>query len=86
MRPWRRDCRRFQARGIGKTPGQDMGGFLEAGKGGCFLGGCFVHFASLSNDFWPEMKRLSLNCLCGCLGSGWRAWAEECVYQPDVST
>lgn len=40
----------------------------------------------LSNDFWPEMKRLCLNCLCGCLGSGWRAWAEECVYQPDVST
>lgn len=58
---------------------KDIVGFLEAGKGGCFLGGCFVHFASLSNDCWPEVKRLCLNCLCGCLGSGWRSW-EKSVY------
>lgn len=64
---------------------RDTEGLLEAGKGRCFLGGCFVHFASLSNDFWLAIKRFCLNCLCGCLGSGWSSWAEECVDQPYVS-
>lgn len=47
-----------------ETPmGRDTEELLEAGKGGCFPGGCFVHFAPLFNGFWPVIKRLSLTSL-----------------------
>ena len=64
----------FQARRIGKTYGKGHEELLEAGKGGCFLGECFVHFASLSNSFWPVIKRFPLTCLWGQLGGSWNPW------------
>lgn len=67
--------------------GRDTEGLLEAGKGGCFLEGCFVYFASLSHDLRPAIKRLCLTCLwIGYLGSGWSSWSEEYAYQPCVGT
>lgn len=61
--------------------GRDTEELLEAGKGGCFLGGCFVHFASISNNFWLAVKKLCLACLCGYLFRGWGSWSEECANQ-----
>lgn len=58
-------CRKFQARRIGKTD-------LWEGTQRDFwrqerVDASSVYFASLSIDFWPAVKRLSLTCLCGWL-------------------
>lgn len=64
MRPQRRERdRKFSGEKDWKDLWEGTQELLEAGKGGCFLGGCFVHFAPLSNGFWPVIKRFPLTCL-----------------------
>lgn len=64
----------FRQDGLERPMGRDTEELLEAGKGGCFLGECFVHFAPLSNSFWPIIKRFPLTCLWGQLGGSWNPW------------